>query len=331
MAAITQKLLTLSEQMKQLGPGGNLLDVVNVLAQVNEIDIDAPYLMANDRFTDVSSKVIKLPDVGTRRINRGSHGGVGRTAQHREFIEILEARPYIDTLLLESEPDGGAQARLNQIKMFVEAMAQLKAYHIIYGNNTADGEVIDGLATRYNSTSLPNVYTIGGSTTVTSLWIVDWDPARCHMIYPKAVPTTGGTQALGVYERDNGRQRIVDEDGGAFDALESVIQVAFGLKILDDRSVARLCNIESSGKTNNLLDTGKMDNLIKAFNKLPSRGRNGVIYVNADIKTQFDIWAVDRLNGCWMVDQTTGAPLTVWQGHPIRMVDAIDSDEGTVS
>ena len=328
MPTTKQELLTLSEQMKQLGPGGNLLDVVNVLTEINEIDIDAPYLMANDRFTDVSSKVIKLPPVGTRRINRGSPGGVGRTAQHREFIEILEPRPYIDTLLLDSEPDGGAQARLNQIKLFVESMAQAKADHIIYGSNAEDGEVIDGLATRYNDLAMPSVYTVGGSgDDTTSLYIVEWDTARCHMIYPKAVPTAGGLQALGVVEHDNGRQRIEDDNGNAFDALESVIRVAFGLKILDDRSVARLANIESTGSTNNLIADKKFHLLVEAFNKLPSRGRKGVIYVNVDVKTQFDIWALDRLNGCWLVDQPSGAPVTVWQGHPIRMVDAIRSDE----
>ena len=127
MAVLTPGSLTLAEQMKQIGPQGNLLDVVNVLAQYNEIDIDAPYIMANDRFTDVSSKVISLPTIGNRRINRGSAGGVGKTAQHREFIEIMEARPFIDSLLLDSEPDGGIQARLNQIGIFVEAMAQAKA------------------------------------------------------------------------------------------------------------------------------------------------------------------------------------------------------------
>ena len=124
MATLTPGALTLAEQMKQIGPGGNLLEVVNVLAQYNELDIDAPYVMANDRFTDVSSRVISLPSIGNRRINRGAAGGVGRTEQHREFIEIMEARPYIDTLLLDSEPDGGTQARLNQIGLFIEAMAQ---------------------------------------------------------------------------------------------------------------------------------------------------------------------------------------------------------------
>lgn len=332
MATLTQSVLTLSEQIKQIGPKGTLLEVINVMSQVNELDIDAPYLMANDRFTDVSSKVIQLPAVGTRRINRGSAGGVGRTAQHREFIEILEARPYVDTLLLESEQDGGKQARLNQIKMFVEAMAQAKAEHIIYGNNAEDDEVIDGLATRYKALSHASVYGVGGTgTDVTSMWVMEWDPARCCFIYPKAVPNGGKTQALGVSDYDNGRVRITDDEGRAFDAMENVIRVAFGLKILDDRNVARLANIESSGTDNNLLATGKINLLVEALNKLTSKGRKAVIYANADVKTQFDIWAMDKLNGCWLVEQTSGDPMTVFKGHPIRMVEAIKSNETAIS
>lgn len=332
MATLTQPQLTLSEQIKQIGPKGNLLDVINVMSQVNEIDMDAPYVMANDRFSDVSSKVIKLPPIGTRRINRGSAGGVGRTAQHREFIEILEARPFIDTLLLDSEPDGGSQARLNQIKMFVEAMAQAKAEHVMYGSNTADDEVIDGFAPRYNSLAQSMVYGMGGTgSDLTSMFIVDWDPARCCFIYPKSVPKGGQNQALGVSDYDNGRVRITDDEGRAFDAMENVIRCAFGLKILDDRNVARLCNIESSGVTNNLLEAGKMNNLVSAINHLTSKGRNAVLYANADVKTQFDIWAMNKLNGCWMTEQVSGSPITVFRGHPVRMVEAIVSTEDAIS
>lgn len=327
MATLSRNVLTLSEQVKQIGPGGNIMDIVNVMSEINEFDLDAAYQMANDRFTNVSSKVIKLPEIGTRRINRGSAGGVGRTAQHREFIEVLEARPYIDTLLLDSEPDGGVQARLNQIKMFIEAMAQVKADHMVYGDNTEDSEVINGLATRFHDKNMDNVYSVGGSSALTSMYIVEWDPARCSMIYPKAVPQGGDTQALGVSEIDRGLQRIVDENNNAFDALESVIRVAFGWNILDNRNIARLANIETGLDGTNLTSSGKIDLLVKALNKLTGRGRSATLYVNSDLKTQFDIWALNKLNGCYLVDQVDGRPMTTFQGHPIRMIDAIRSDE----
>lgn len=333
MATLTPAALTLAEQMKQIGPGGNLLEVVNVLALYNEIDIDATYIMANDRFTDVSSKVISLPSIGNRRINRGAAGGVGKTEQHREFIEIMEARPYIDRLLLDSEPDGGVQARLNQIGLFVEAMAQAKATHLMYGNHTTDGEVINGFLTRTSDSSQSNVTKMGGSgSTTTSLLLVEWDPKRCSLIYPKAVPNGDAVnkmvyQALGVSEYDNGHQVITDDDGNRFDALESVIRVAFGIKLLDDRNIFRLANIESAGASNTLFDTGKINELVKAINKLTSKGRNAVIYCNADVKSQFDIYALEHLLGCTVSKDAFGQPVTMFRNNPIRLVEAITSTE----
>lgn len=333
MAVLTPGSLTLAEQMKQIGPQGNLLDVVNVLAQYNEIDIDAPYIMANDRFADVSSKVISLPTIGNRRINRGSAGGVGKTAQHREFIEIMEARPFIDSLLLDSEPDGGVQARLNQIGIFVEAMAQAKATHLMYGDHSTDGEVINGFLTRTSDSSKANVKKMGGGgSDTTSLLLVEWDPKRCALMYPKAVPNGNAANrmvhtALGVSEYDNGKQRIEDEDGNAFDAYESVIRVAFGIKLLDDRNIFRLANIESSGSSNTMFDTDKINELVYAINKLTSKGRNAVIYCNADVKSQFDIYALEHLLGCTVSKDTFGQPVTMFRNIPIRLVEAMTSTE----
>jgi len=333
MSTLTAASLTLAEQMKQIGPDGNLLEVVNVLSEFNEIDIDAPYIMANDRFSDLSNKVISLPSIGTRRINRGSAGGVGQTKQHREFVEIMEARPYIDTLLLDGEPDGGVQARLNQIGLFIEAMAQAKADHLLYGDHSTDGEVINGFLTRTADSSQANVVKMGGSGSATaSLLLVEWDPKRCALIYPKAMPNGNAAsalvhQALGVSEYDNGRVQITDDEGRRFDALESVIRVSFGIKLLDDRNIFRLANIESAGNSNTLFDTDKMNELVRAVNKLTSKGRNAVIYCNADIKSEFDIYALEHLLGCTVSKDVFGQPVTMFRNIPIRLVEAMVSTE----
>lgn len=335
MATLTNEVLTLAEQIKQYHKG-NLLEIVNTLGQVNQMDLDGPYLKANDRFSHVSSKVIKLPETGHRRINRGAKKGVSRTAKNIEFIEILENRPYIDTLLLESEDDGGTAARVNQIKIFVEAMAQQKAEDMLYGDNSVDDEVINGFLTRRGALT-DNCVTAGGSgSDLMSLLLIEWDQMRCHMIYPKAVPKVGGVndsmnQALGIMEVDRGLQRIEDEDGNAFDVLESVIRAAFGINLLDERNLQAIRNIETSGTTNNLIESGKMYLLTDAINRLPNFGRNARIYVNRSLKSQFDRWAIDKLNGCTMVQQTTGEHLPAFMNVPIRMMERLRTDESAVS
>ena len=138
-------------------------------------------------------------------------------------------------------------------------------------------------------------------------------------------------QALGVSEYDNGRQVITDDDDNRFDALESVIRVAFGIKLLDDRNIHRLVNIESSGSSNTLFDTDKINELVRAINKLTSKGRNAVIYCNADIKSQFDIYALEHLLGCTVSNDTFGQPVTMFRNIPIRLVEAMTSTETAIA
>lgn len=335
MATITQSALTLSEQIKQYHKG-NLLEIVNTLGQVNQMELNVPYIQANDRFSHVSSKVVKLPTIGHRRINRGTAGGVGRTEKNIEFIEILESRPYIDTLLIESEEDGGTQARLNQIKMFIEAMGQEKASDILYGDNSEDDEVINGLFTRRNSLGTNCVGASGTGSDTTSLLLCEWDPMRFHFMYPKAVKYTAGpadslNQALGILEVDRGLQRILDDDGNPFDALESVVRAAFGINLLDERNLQAIRNIEVTLGSNNLFDTANIRKLIGAINRLPNSGRNAVIYVNRDLKTQFDIFGIENLNGCTVVTQTTGEHLTHFMNVPVRLMEGISSTETAIS
>ncbi len=326
-----QGALTLSEQIKQIGPDGIIMDIVNTLEEKNQMDLDAVYQEANERFSHLSSKVLSLPDIGKRRINRGVPGGVGRTKRHREFIQILEAHPNVDTLLLKSEKDKGYAARKNQIRMFVEAMAQEKAGALIYGNNEEDEEEIDGFFTRYDDLALANVHGIGGTgSDVASLLLVEWDAARCCLIYPSAVPNSGATEMLGISREDMGRQRIEDDNGSRY-VMEDVIQVAFGINIVDDRCVQRLANIESDGSDNTLFATAKMHSLVRAINKLPSYGANAVIYVNRDIKSQFDIYALDKLLGCYQVTQTDGAPITMFRNIPVRMMESMLSTETAIT
>jgi len=329
MATILPHQLTLSEQIKQTGPDGNLMEVVNTLEETNEMDLDAVYMQANERFSHLNSKVLSLPEIGKRRINRGAAGGVGRTIRVREFIQIFEARPKIDTLLLQSE-DNPTEVRLNQIMMFSEALAQEKATALMYGDNEDDSEEINGFLTRYNDTSLSNVFDIGGSGNETaSLLLVEWNKGRCNLVYPKAVP--GTKENHGILAEDKGEREVTDDDGNTYDALVYMLRLAFGINVIDDRCVQRLVNIESTGTSDNLLDTGKINNLVLAINKLPSKGRNAVIYCNADLKAQFDIHGLNNLLGCTVVKDTTGAPVTMWQNRiPIRLMDAMLSTESAI-
>ncbi len=73
--------------------------------------------------------------------------------------------------------------------------------------------------------------------------------------------------------------------------------------------------------------TGQMRDLRRAINRLTSRGRKGTIYCNTDIKTQFDIWAEERLGGLIVSKDAWGQPVTQLGQIQIRLMDAMSSTE----
>ena len=324
MSTITYSNLTLSEQIKQIGPDGMTMDVVNTLIEENEILKDAVFEEANEGFSNLGVKVLELPTIGARRINDGASGGVVKSERHREVVQILEARPGYDKLLLDSQ-NNPQTARKNQVMGFVEAMAQAQADAIIYGNNDTDADEIDGLTTRYNLSTLSNVTKAGGSgSDTTSLWMVEWRPDRCKMIYPR------GASSCGIVHEDKGEQVLTNSTSGKrYDGYEDMLRVSFGLDILDDDCIQRLVNIESAADAESgaIMSSGVMNLLIAAKNRLPKKGKNAVIYCNVDILTQFEILADNRLLGCWRTQDVFGDAVLMYKNMPIRVVEAILSTE----
>jgi len=325
MATISNTQLTLSEQIKQIGPDGMIMELVDVLTEENEILLDAPMVEANERFSNLGAKTLTYPTIETRRINDGAPGGVVRTKQNRELIQIFEARPAFDKLLLKSE-NNPEQARKNQIVGFMEAIAQAQADAVIYGDNEDDPDEIDGWATRFPTYSLANVHNCGVSTgaATTSIFLVQWDLARNFMVYPRSAKT------VGIEHEDKGEVVLTNSTSNKrYDGYEDMLRCSFGLNIIDDKCIQRVLNINSAMSGDNRLDSdGKLKILNYAKNKLPGKGRkNSIVYCNVEMLTQFENAADDKLLGCWRTKDVFGQPVIIWKDMPIRMVEAISSAE----
>jgi len=333
MATITVSQLTLSEQMKQVGPDGMLMDVVNTLTERNEILMDGIFQEANEAFSNLKVKVLSMSSPTARRINDGSSSGVVKTKRERELVQILEIRPNVDTLLLKGLDGAGAKekARITQIINLTEKMAQSQADAIIYGDNEDDPDEINGLTARYNTLGT-NIVGLGGTGSDTSsIWMVEWHPARCFMIYPRS------HASVGIEHEDMGLQVIENATSGRrYNAYEDVMSVAFGWNIIDDTCIQRIANIESTeGESDyNLMATAKINHLIGATNRLPGYGRNAVIYCNAAMKTQFDILGYNNIKngGITMSVDAFGQPVTLFQNRiPIRLVEALLPTETAIT
>lgn len=316
-----QSQLTLVELAKRTN-NGNILTIAEVLAQVNEIIQDAVWIESNQATSHVGTVRTHLPTGSWRRINAGVASEASSTRQVTEGMGMLESYSKVDCKLCAIAPNP-QQFRSDEDKAFIEGMGQNFVYTILYGNLSTDPEAFNGLATRYNLTSLANVIGGGGTgSDTTSLWIIDWGPTACHLIYPKGSTT-------GLSHRDLGEQTVSDGAGGEYQAYRTHFKIDGGLFVHDDRCIQRIANIETSGAVNTLSD----NDIIELLNQMPTAGGTGStrIYVNRTLKTQFDILAKDKSNVNYTSDTAFGKPVTNFRGVPVRLVEQILSTETAIS
>jgi len=323
--------LTLVELAKRTLDGQHLA-VAEVLAETNEVLTDAVWIESNQPTSHVTTKRTSLPSGTWRKINGGVSREASNTQQIVETIGLCEAYSIVDKFLVDIAPNP-REFRSSEDLAFVEGLSQTLADvlfkdddNTIPGDMSAAPEKFNGFVIRYNSINASgNVQDEGGDATAgdtTSLWIIQWGPSMVHMIYPKG-------SKMGIEVRDLGEQTVSASDSPSsspseYQAYRTHFKVAAGLVVRDDRCVQRLANIDDLGDTSPLDE----DNVIIMQNKLPYQGKNGVIYCNADTKTQLDILAKDSGNlAVASVEDAFGRPVTVFRGMPVRRVDAITNTE----
>ena len=316
--------LTILEQAKRRQLG-NVARIAELLEEYNEFTIDAPTFEANDVYSHLYTKRVQLPKIEPRSINEGARRSASLTEQAREQITLLEVWAEIDEQLIDNEPSPGA-ARANELMSFIEAGAQEFAKRLLYGTK-ADGDArqFEGLTARYDDLSLDNVTSVGGSSGVTSVWAIEWGFDTVHLVFPKNATN------IGLDERDMGKMRVTDSANNPFMAYVNQMKWQYGLVVKDPRAAQRLCNIDPAGGSESMDNATEIRKLVQAKNRLPRMGRNAVIYAQRDTKSQFDIYALEKQNGFYMQSNITGAPLTMFQGIPIRMVEQILTTEDDVS
>lgn len=317
--------LTIVEMMKRKF-NGNIINVVMALAQRNELLQDAPLVEANDEFSNVSNRYVSVPKPTPRSINNGASKGHAEVEQIREGVMLLEQHIEIDEQILRHSPNKDA-ARMIEFAGRLEGLSQQLAYYLIYGNPGTDPRECMGLATRRSSLGT-NCVSLGGSgSDMTSVYVIEWDPMWMRLIHPR------GAGSYGVTFVDNGRQRLTGANSGPYYAEAYQVIVELGTSLVDERALQRIANIEASNATNNFIDSTKVRELVRAVNRLPAAGQSGSTYLygNRSTKSQFDIYALEKSNGFYTMDNITGAPISVYRGLPIRMVEQIIDTEKAIS
>jgi len=322
--------LTLVEQARRLDPQGNMMTIAEVLDEENPIIQDLPWLEANDTWSHKTTRRSYLPTGSWRKLNSGVGIAASRTTEVIEGIGMCEVYAENDKDLIDSFPDP-MQARMDEARAFIEGMNQQLAYQILYGTTVAYPERFDGLANRMASlATTTNVRNAGGSgSDLTSIFIVQPGPMKVHLIYPKGHPT------MGITHEDKGQVTVSTATTGAantaqYEAYRDHFQVKCGMVVRDERCIARLANIETTGTTN-LFDE---DDLITLLNRMPQAGKGAIIYCNTTVLTQMEIALKDKNNVNYTASRgegLAGEPVLYFRGCPVKKCDQIIITETTLS
>ena len=244
--------LTIYDFNRSKNPDGTQAKIVEILAQQNPAIQDAPAYPSNAEIGHRVTVQKSLPTVATAKINKGIGRSKGQTEQMVDAIGYWAARSEIDPRIRKIQGDSAYMSRrTSENRMFAEAFSQATCNALFYGNHALDESSFDGLAPRMGSLNTnsfidPFCLNMAASVAVAgadgcSIYVVDWGPDACHLIYPKEY--SGG---MGLVVED-----LPDRDGRDVDGNDMRVDVTefhwfLGLAVEDRRHMARLANIDLS-------------------------------------------------------------------------------------
>jgi hypothetical protein len=333
------ELPNLADLTKRMDPDGKIATIGELLQQYNPIIEDIPLIEANLPTGHRTTVRADLPDPTWRKLNYGVRPTKSATAQVEDTIGMLEAYSEVDKDLAMLNGNS-ADWRMSEDTPHLEAMSNVMATTIFYGDTSTDPEKFLGLAPRYdtialagkptaetNSAYLKNVISAGGTNTdiQSSVWYVVWGADTVHGIYPK------GSQ-VGLQARDLGEVTLMDNDGGRFQGYRSHYQWKMGLVVRDWRYIVRICNVELD-----LMSTADNQKylyqaMIKAKYAVPqtNKGR-GVFYASPAVHAMLDIAAVEKSNAALGYQNVFGREVLSFRGVPIKSCSAILETEAVIS
>jgi hypothetical protein len=332
MAAINTTNPTIVDLSKSLDPNGSSADIVELLAQDNEILADMTWIEGNLDTGHRTTSRTGLPSATWRRMYKGVQPSKSTVVQTTDSCGMLEAYSVIDKALADLN-GRKASFMLQESASFLEAMNQEIADTIFYGNEKVSLEKFTGLTPRFNnrSTSVSetanNVLHGGGAgTDNASIWLCVWGPRTGFGIVPKGSKT-------GFQMDDRGQQTQTESDGSKWESYVTHFRWDAGMCVRDWRYFFRICNIDKSLLTADLSTGANLHDLMfQAMEGVKdlNAGRP-VFYMSRKLRTILRQQASNGVkNSTLNVENVGGTILYDFHGIPIRIVDRLAGDEALV-
>lgn len=317
---------TMLDRAKQTIDGKTVLPIYEVMNElVDDFFMDVPFVEAN---MGLQHKMIR--DTGmVASTNRNFYSGVKSSKRNTqvvyEKIQLKERRREIDEDEIDTLANGAEKLR-QEDEGHTRKLGEDVVDAFFNSVSTDGSEHMSGLFQRLdalNPTGLNNVIGNGYGSTGTSILIIEWNTDKeggCFGLYP---PGWAGAGKLGVAARDKGKEKVADEDDATatYYAYVAQFKAWMGLAVANNRKIARLANINPTvGGADSFTDGGP-ENLITLLNGGRFRKERTRIYCNTTVKTQMDVYALNKANLQWSTQEVFGRPVTTFQGIPIRVLD----------
>jgi hypothetical protein len=331
MATVGNSYLSLADLRKQQNKNDEIVDIIEIMAQQNEMISDAPTFECNEGNSHLTTIRAGLPSPTWRKLYEGVQPTKGTTTQVRDTTGYMEDWSEIDAKLVEKAKNP-QKFRMNEGKSHIMGIAHELASTLIYGDTATDPEKFTGLAPRFSSTTADNGNQIidaqGTGSDNTSIWFVKWGEQTCHLLYPEGSP-------LGISREDKGKDVKEKTDGSLYDVYREKYGMDVGLSVRDWRAIARVANIDVPSLTADAASGADLiDYMIDAFYALDNPGAadgNLVIYCSRTIAKFLHKQAMNKSNVQLALAEHAGRKVVEFLGAPIRRMDAILETEAEVT
>lgn len=334
MATLSSGLDTLLDHAKQFGPDGNIADYVEMLAVVNEIIQDMPYIEANKITSHQYQVEVGLPTVYWKMLGTGVLASNGSFAQIEDACAMLESWSIVEKELadLGGQP---AKYRMNKAKQHLSSMG-IELSRVMFYGAAVNPEQFIGLSPRYSSKSAVNGSNIidGGGVTANdacSIWLLGMGEGKVHGIFAR------GTKA-GIERVDHNEQ--IEQNFGGVTGAQAVVykeqfKVKTGLAVADWRYAVRFANIDIANLISKTSAADIMQGMIKMLYRVPNNGNGARLkfYMNRTCQEFLDIQCRDTvIAGAGITfDNVDGKRVMQFRGVPIGRCDALVESESLVT
>lgn len=333
MTLLGGDVLTLAEMAKRTEDGMPAM-IAEVLDEEKGVLSDIPWKASNLPTSNISTRRVGLPTVYLRKLNSGSVSSRSTTTQVTDGMAMADAWSTVDKKLLSIMGNPSAY-RVGEGRSFIEAMGQTVEGLAWYGSVADDEKECNGLFIRPEFASLGTQCISGGSTTASSIVLINWHPEKICGLYPKHLK--GGLQ-----HEDHGEQVLQESTtmgGSKMAVFMDQWSWDFGFMVKDPRNAVRICNVDvpevlGASGFQEITDytTNAIQLMARATHRIPQGAGKKVFYMNRGMFEALDVQTQIRTgSNAFKVEDVQGQKVTTFRGIPIKISEQLLYAEATVS